>query len=174
MDSEKQRVVVAQMIAKMWKDPDYRKQVIADPKAALEAAGIALDGNMQVRVLENTATIKYLPIPTQDTLSKNPDLMGKVMAAVLPIPEGLDVRLVQETDENVSLVIPMMPEGVATSEINEDELATIAGGGYEAVNCYTTANAVAEANAAGVANVAGATDAVGAAEAAVVVAVVLV
>ena len=74
----------------------------------------------------------------------------------------------------MSLVIPMMPEGVATSEINEDELATIAGGGYEAVNCYTAANAVTTANVAGLTNAAGATNAVGAAEAAVAIAIVLV
>jgi hypothetical protein len=125
-EGDKARVTMAQVIARIWHDPAYREAVKRDPKKALTDAGVAVPPNAHVRVFENTATQKYVALPPQQTLARNPDLLSKLFAHISPIPPGLHVTLVQDTPTTISLVIPRMA-GVG-GMLSEEQLAAVAGG----------------------------------------------
>jgi len=61
----------AKIIAKAWRDPAFKAELIANPAAALKAEGIDVPDGMAVTVVENTEKLFHLvlpPVPT-DALS---------------------------------------------------------------------------------------------------------
>ena len=59
----------AKIIAKAWRDPAFKAELIANPAAALKAEGIAVPAGMAVTVVENTDKQFHLvlpPVPTDE------------------------------------------------------------------------------------------------------------
>ena len=158
--SDKWRVVAANVIARTWRDPAYKTEVLNNPKGALAEAGLSLPDNINVTAVENTAQNKNIVLPVQDQLNSEANAGDKLLKAITPMPSGIHVTLLQDTADNRHFVIPIRPEATTEAPHTEEHAATALAAGWEAVNLYTTANAVGEANAAGVQNVAGATEGV--------------
>jgi len=59
----------AKIIAKAWRDPAFKAELIANPAAALKAEGIDIPAGMAVTVVENTDKQFHLvlpPVPTDE------------------------------------------------------------------------------------------------------------
>ena len=54
-------------IAKAWRDPAFKAELIANPAAALKAEGIDVPAGMTVTVLENTDKQFHLVLPPVQT-----------------------------------------------------------------------------------------------------------
>ena len=69
----KNESVFAKIIAKAWRDPAFKAELIANPAAALKAEGIDVPAGMAVTVLENTDKHFHLVLPSvpSDALSDN-------------------------------------------------------------------------------------------------------
>lgn len=53
-----------QIIKKAWEDPAFKASLLADPAAALNAAfGIAIPAGIELKVVEESASLYYLVIP---------------------------------------------------------------------------------------------------------------
>ncbi len=159
-NSDKWRVIVANVVARSWRDPAYKASVLNDPKAALAEAGLSLPAAINVTAVENTSQNKYIVLPTQDKLKGDAAAGTKLLKAISPLPAGSRVTLLQDTANNRHLVLPVAPTSSTAQPHTEKTAATAMAAGWEAVNLYTTANAVGEANAAGVQNLVGATEGV--------------
>jgi nitrile hydratase subunit alpha len=46
-----------------YKSLSYRSRAVSDPRAVLTEFGVELDDNVELRVLDSTADIRYLVIP---------------------------------------------------------------------------------------------------------------
>ena len=57
----------AKIIAKAWRDPAFKAELIANPAAALKAEGIHVPAGMAVTVLENTDKQFHLVLPSVPT-----------------------------------------------------------------------------------------------------------
>jgi hypothetical protein len=53
----------AKIIAKAWRDPAFKAELIAIPAAALKAEGIDVPAGMAVTVVENTDKLFHLVLP---------------------------------------------------------------------------------------------------------------
>jgi hypothetical protein len=53
----------AKIIAKAWRDPAFKAELIANPAAALKAEGIDVPAGMTVTVVENTDKQFHLVLP---------------------------------------------------------------------------------------------------------------
>lgn len=53
----------ANLIAKAWKDEDFKQQLMNNSKAAIAEAGISLPESINVKVIEETGETFYLVIP---------------------------------------------------------------------------------------------------------------
>ena len=69
----KNESVFAKIIAKAWRDPAFKAELIANPAAALKAEGIDVPAGMAVTVLENTDKQFHLVLPPvpSDELSED-------------------------------------------------------------------------------------------------------
>jgi hypothetical protein len=54
----------ARLIARAWQDEAFKQQLLADPRAAIAAeTGRAVQDGIQIRVVEETASVRYLVLP---------------------------------------------------------------------------------------------------------------
>lgn len=61
-------------------------------------------------------------------LESNPkEAIEEVLGAALP--EGMTVNIAQESETNMTIVLPPRPTAGGSGEINEDDLEAVAGGG---------------------------------------------
>ena len=58
---------LGKIIAKAWRDPAFKAELIANPAAALKAEGIDVPAGMTVTVLENTDELFHLVLPPMPT-----------------------------------------------------------------------------------------------------------
>src|SRR5262245_12141647 len=58
----------ARLIARAWQDEAFKQQLLADPRAAIAAeTGGMVPPGMEIRVVEETASVRYLVLPCNTT-----------------------------------------------------------------------------------------------------------
>jgi len=92
----------AKIIAKAWRDPAFKAELIANPAAALKAEGIDVPAGMAVNVLKNTDKQFHLVLPLVDS----DELCG------------MTVTVLENTDKQYHLVLPPVP----TDELSDEAL----------------------------------------------------
>ena len=128
-DGDRDRVIAAEVIAKAWKDETYRDRLVAEPSAVLTEAGINLRAGTTVTVRENSERIHYLAIPVADRWDEMEGAFFASLRTLLPLPEGVELRIVQSTAEHRQMVLPVSPY---TGEMSDEDLMAVAGGGVGA------------------------------------------
>ncbi|MGE3803138.1 MAG: NHLP leader peptide family RiPP precursor [Gemmataceae bacterium] len=65
----------AEVVLKCWQDPAFKARLVADPHAVLQEHGIAVRPGVQLKLVENSDTVKHLILPSKPVeldLSKLP------------------------------------------------------------------------------------------------------
>ena len=163
-DSDKNRVILAECIARAWEDDSYRRSLVESPGPTLAQAGFEVPAGVTLTVRENTSEVTYVVLPRGDKLENKAEL-ADALEKGLPLGEH-ELRLVQNSDTLGFIVIPAKPAEFQDGELDMAEVATLAGG--VGVSYHDVA-----ANVEGVANAVGAADVAGATTVVAVAAVVL-
>lgn len=169
---DRDRVILAEQVAKCWQDAAFKAKFASDPISVLRAAGMEIPAGTTVKVYENTDSVTYLGLSHTVPVKEYEATFTAFVEQRTPLSPGAEIRLVQSAANFLPIIIPQPPKAFVQGELTDADLMAMAGGDYlwEATNVATTTQAVAEANGAAVQNVAGATEAVAAA----VIAVVLI
>ena len=72
------------IIAKAWRDPAFKAELIANPAAALEAEGINVPAGMVVTVVENTDKQFHLVLPPVPSDELSDEALDAVAGGRLP------------------------------------------------------------------------------------------
>ena len=72
----------AKIIAKAWRDPAFKAQLITNPAAALKAEGMDVPAGMAVTVVENTDKHFHLVLPHQPTEELSDEALDGVAGGV--------------------------------------------------------------------------------------------
>ena len=127
-ESEKERVIAAEVIVNAWKDEAYRQKLIDDPAGTVKEAGLALAADCQVTVLESTSTVSHISIPRfEDMAAGDKEQFMADLAKLIPVPAGLELRLHQNTENERFLVLPLPPH--QAEELSDEELMMVLGSG---------------------------------------------
>ncbi len=140
--SEKNRAVIAEAIARSWRENEFRKQLKNDPKKILSAAGADIGSDMNVVVLENSSSIYYGVLPTIAEQEQYKDRLAKVVSRLESLPENLELRIVRDSAHITHIVIPAAP--TSAGALSDEALEQIAGGDCEATSTNTTQSCEAE------------------------------
>lgn len=63
-DNRKNRAAAwARIVARAWREPDFKARLMADPLATLKAAGAAPPPGVTVTVVEDAATLVHVVLP---------------------------------------------------------------------------------------------------------------
>ncbi len=144
-EGDRSRTIFAMMVARMWRDPNFQKEFLDNPKAVIEAEGIALPAGAHVRVLQDSPGVKYVNLTPDIHLQQDSARLLALVGKLLPIPEGTEVRLVQSTDETKYVVLPLPPTGIDVKSASQAHLAALAAdSGVEATYHDTSQTTEAE------------------------------
>jgi nitrile hydratase subunit alpha len=135
----------AQVVARAWVDPAYKKRLLADATAAIAELGYAGRQGEHMVVVENTPTVHNLVVCTLCSCYPWPvlglppvwyksapyrsraviDPRGVLRELGLELPDGVEVRVWDSTAEVRYLVLPERPPG--SEEMSEEALAALVG-----------------------------------------------
>lgn len=124
-DTDQQRILLGQVIAKAWGDPVFRQALIEDPRAVLRAADVEIPEEQAVTVVEDTRSHRHLVIPADVTDEVRPQVVA-LLTAALPLPAGTQVTLHQNSADERFLVLPAPLD--EQDALPEDALGMVVGG----------------------------------------------
>ena len=106
LESERSSVITGMVVARAWRDPGYRNRLLSSPREVLVADGLEIPDGMAIRVFADTPAIRHIHLTS---LTTEPEELIGVVREILPLPEGSEVRLIQNTEQALCLVIPLAP-----------------------------------------------------------------
>lgn len=150
--SEKNRAVLAEAIARSWKDDNFRRMLKGAPKKTLAAGGMEIPADMDVIVLENTASIIHAVLPSIADQSRFQAKLDQALKRISSLPETMELRVVRDTAHVSHIVIPAAPSAVASGALSDEQLEQVAGGKsatstYQTQTTATTSTVAAEVEA---------------------------
>ena len=120
-------IIYGEIIAKCWESDDFRQKFVADPESVLSDAGFQLEEGVTYKVIEAPKFVQYLVIPAEnpkEAVQKiSAELLNRVEQSTVVVPEGVEVRIIQNTDDVRNLILPASPKNLSA-----DELKAISGG----------------------------------------------
>jgi Nitrile hydratase, alpha chain len=66
------------VISQAWADPSYKARLLADPASVLAESGVALPPGVEIRAVENTASVVYLALPAKPSEELSDDALEAV------------------------------------------------------------------------------------------------
>jgi Nitrile hydratase, alpha chain len=106
LESERSSVITGMVVARAWRDPGYRNRLLSSPREVLVADGLEIPDGMAIRVFADTPAIRHIHLTSLTTEAEE---LVPVLREILPLPEGSEVRLIQNTEQALCLVIPLAP-----------------------------------------------------------------
>ncbi|MCH2171874.1 NHLP leader peptide family RiPP precursor [Myxococcota bacterium] len=126
--SDKNRAILAESIARSWRESDFRQQLASDPKGTLKSAGVDIPDDHEVAVLENSPNLLHAVLPEISQMDEHDDAFNSAVAQLRNLPENVEVRIVRDTANKSHVVLPVVPQAVASGEMSDSDLEQIAGG----------------------------------------------
>ena len=111
LEGERGSLITGLVIARAWRDPDYLARLLDDPGKVLAAAGLQLRPGVRIRVFLDAPGVRHVALTS---LTSEPEEMLPLLRELLPLPEGSEVRLIQNTEQALCLVVPLAPAGPET------------------------------------------------------------
>jgi hypothetical protein len=106
LESERSSVITGMVIARAWRDPGYRSRLLSSPREVLIEEGLEVPDGMAIRAFADTPAIRHIHLTSLTTEATE---LVPVFREMLPLPEGSEVRLIQNTEQALCLVIPLAP-----------------------------------------------------------------
>jgi hypothetical protein len=161
-ESDKNRAILAEVVARGWREPAYLSQLRQNPKAVLQQAGATIPANMDVVLLENTPTVINAILPPIGDMGKYEARLQKATQMLKDLPEDMEVHLHRDSATRAYIVIPQPP--AHAGELTDAQLEQVVGGKGSSPKKPPPPPAIGVANVSNAVNV---TNVVNVAEAAV-------
>jgi len=76
----------AQLVAKAWTDDKLRERLMSDPQSVMEENGLPVPPGLEVRVVQNTEGVIYLPLPPKPSPAElSEEDLSQAVAGTRPI-----------------------------------------------------------------------------------------
>lgn len=106
LESERSSVITGMVIARAWRDPGYRSRLLSSPREVLIEEGLEIPDGMAIRAFADTATVRHIHLTSLTTEAEE---LVPVFREMLPLPAGSEIRLIQNTEQALCLVVPLAP-----------------------------------------------------------------
>jgi hypothetical protein len=106
LESERSSVITGMVIARAWRDPGYRSRLLSSPRDVLIDEGLEIPDGMAIRAFADTPKVRHIHLTSLTTEAEE---LVPVFREMLPLPEGSEIRLIQNTEQALCLVVPLAP-----------------------------------------------------------------
>jgi len=144
-ESDKNRAILAEVVARSWREPQYRSKLRQNPKAVLTAAGATIPAGMDVVLLENSPTVINAILPPMGDMGRYEARIQKAVQMLKDLPEDVEVHLHRDSASRAYIVLPEVP--VNAGDLTDAQLEQVVGGkgGSAPKDVAVTVNNVATA-----------------------------
>ena len=111
---------VAEVVGRAASDPAFRKQVLSAPAATLRSSGIEVPATLEVRVVENTQSLRYLVLP-----SRPEGFSGIEPGQPLP-PSRAATSTAEKLSAHARLVVDTWSDANLKARLLKDPIAVLA------------------------------------------------
>jgi hypothetical protein len=111
LESERGSLITGLVIARAWRDPDFLARLVTDPGEVLATAGLQVPPGVRIRVFQDAPAVRHVALTS---LTSEPEEMLPLWRELLPLPEGSEIRLIQNTEQALCLIVPLAPAGPET------------------------------------------------------------
>jgi hypothetical protein len=125
-ESDKNRAILAEVVARSWREPQYRSKLRQNPKAVLTAAGATIPSGMDVVLLENTPTVINAILPPMGDMGRYEARIQKAVQMLKDLPEDVEVHLHRDSASRAYIVLPEVP--VNAGDLTDAQLEQVVGG----------------------------------------------
>jgi len=125
-DSDKNRAILAEVIARSWRDREYHGKLRQNPRLVLEQAGAVIPAGMEVVLLENTPTVINAVLPPMGEMDKYAARIQTAVKMLEVLPEDMEVHLHRDSATRAFIVFPVPP--VAAGDLTDKQLEGVVGG----------------------------------------------
>jgi hypothetical protein len=125
-NSDKNRAILAEVIARSWRERDYRAKFRQNPRAVLEQAGATIPAGMDVVLLENTPTVINAILPPIGDMAKYADKIQASVKLLNDMPDDVEVIVRRDSASRTFIVIPTVP--FSTGDLTDTQLEQVVGG----------------------------------------------
>src|SRR5947209_874883 len=106
LESERSSVITGLVIARAWRDPGYRSRLLSSPRDVLIDEGLEIPDGMAIRAFADTPRIRHIHLTSLTTEAEE---LVPAFRELLPLPAGSEIRLIQNTEQALCLVVPLAP-----------------------------------------------------------------
>lgn len=141
MEKKNSAILYGEVVAKCWEDEEYKKRFIEDPESVLIEAGIPVEEGVTYKVIEAPKLVNYIVLPDENVkpviqeITKQ--LLNKADKGDKILPEGTEVRLIQNTEDTRYLILPASPKSLTKAELN-----SVFGGDVSPINLVAVEGSV--------------------------------
>lgn len=145
-DRKKNPVKYGEVVAKCWEDEAYKKRFLEDPEGVLAEAGFVVEEGVNYKIIEAPKLVEYMVLPHAETKAAVQRMtklfLNRVEKSDAVIPQGKEIRILQNTEDTRYLILPASPQS-----LSQAELQLVAGGDDSTVTYTETVVAVYETEA---------------------------
>jgi hypothetical protein len=141
-DNDRNRAIMAEVIARSWREPAYREQLKKNPKQTLQQAGMTIAPDMEGVILENTPTVIHAVLPPKSDMERFASRLPKAVVLLTEMSDTVEVRVHRDSATRSFIVIPALPAAVKTGELTDEQLEQVAGGKHSDRDVSTHSMAV--------------------------------
>jgi hypothetical protein len=106
LENDRSSVVTGMVIARAWRDPGYRSRLLSSPREVLIEEGLEIPDGMAIRAFADTPAVRHIHLTSLTTEAEE---LVPVFREMLPLPAGSEIRLIQNTEQALCLVVPLAP-----------------------------------------------------------------
>src|SRR2546423_14461282 len=106
LESDRSSVITGMVIARAWRAPGYRSRLLSGPREVLIEEGLEIPDGMAIRAFADPPAVRHIHLTSLTTEAEE---LVPVFREMLPLPEGSEIRLIQNTEQALCLVIPLAP-----------------------------------------------------------------
>ena len=132
---------IADIFSECWEDEIFKERFVREPAAVLKEYGVEIEEDVEYVVVEAPARTQYCVLPHENTKEAMQAVTHFLTQSVEEkdnfLPEGWEMRILQNTEEKRFLVLPFSPE-----ELTPEELAMVTGGGWFVGKVFIIAHTV--------------------------------
>jgi len=132
---------MADIFSECWEDEDFKARFVREPAAVLQEYGVEVEEGVEYVVIEAPVRTQYCVLPHENAKEAMQAVTNFLSQSVEEkdnfLPEGWEMRILQNTAEKRFLVLPFSPE-----ELTPEELEMVTGGGFFVGKVFIVAHTV--------------------------------
>lgn len=118
--NKEEKISYGMIISRCWSEEDFKQRFKDEPAVVLKEFNIEPEEGVEYQVIEAEPLVQYIVLPHENALEGVQQfsklMLQKTESSEVIIPDGAQVRVIQDTEKKRYLVIPFNPQLITETD----------------------------------------------------------